>query len=250
MPALAATSALLLLAATPPLSDAERELFLRTAEAVAAKPAGGGQTGTLRVTLRSGRVSADAHVQSINVRASVARDILHLESDFTDSYRYNIAAYLLDRLLRFNMLPVAVERSFRGKPASYTWWVQSARTEAQRYLSRTQPPDRPAFDLRMGRVRVFDFLIGNADRNKSNLLIDPQWNLWMIDHTRAFRTRPASPFPPLADACAPPTFHSVQALDPAAVRAALTPWLETQQIDALLERRRTLLDACAVHQAR
>ena len=36
-------------------------------------------------------------------------------------------------------------------------------------------------------VRVFDQLIYNTDRNLRNLLIDPDWHIWMIDHTRAFR---------------------------------------------------------------
>ena len=36
-------------------------------------------------------------------------------------------------------------------------------------------------------VRVFDQLIYNTDRTLQNLMIDPDWRIWMIDHTRAFR---------------------------------------------------------------
>ena len=110
----------LVLKGAPPQSDAEREAFLRNAEAKSVKSSGGGATGTLRVTLSDGRTTHDAHVQTLDVRGSLARDILHLEAEFTDSYRYNIAAYLLDRLLGFNMIPPTVEREFRGKPASYS----------------------------------------------------------------------------------------------------------------------------------
>ena len=39
----------------------------------------------------------------------------------------------------------------------------------------------------MYAVRVFDQLIYNTDRNLGNLVIDKQWRMWMIDHTRAFR---------------------------------------------------------------
>ena len=44
-------------------------------------------------------------------------------------------------------------------------------------------------------VRLFDQLIFNTDRNLGNLLIDKSWRLWMIDHTRAFKTftEPKSP---------------------------------------------------------
>jgi hypothetical protein len=247
-PAIAAVA--LTLAAAPPETDAGREEFLRTAQAVSARPSGGGATGSMRVTLRVGQAAADAHVQTVNIRSSLARDILHLESAFTDSYRYNIAAYLFDRLLGLGMVPVAVEREFRGKPASYTWWVEHTQTEAQRYLGRKKPPDRPAYDRQLALVRVFDYLIGNTDRNKSNLLIDKKWKIWMIDHTRAFRTRPSRPFPARADACAPASLEPVRNLDPAAVRSTLGPWLDAPQIDALLERRQTLLGACTEAQAR
>ena len=37
-------------------------------------------------------------------------------------------------------------------------------------------------------MRVFDELIANTDRNQGNMLIDKQWKLWLIDHTRGFRT--------------------------------------------------------------
>jgi hypothetical protein len=33
-------------------------------------------------------------------------------------------------------------------------------------------------------MRAFDQLIYNTDRNLGNLLIDGDWRIWMIDHTR------------------------------------------------------------------
>jgi hypothetical protein len=39
----------------------------------------------------------------------------------------------------------------------------------------------------MNRVNIFDELIYNVDRNRGNLVITQEWNVWMIDHTRAFR---------------------------------------------------------------
>ena len=40
----------------------------------------------------------------------------------------------------------------------------------------------------MRRQRVFDCLTANIDRNSGNLLVDPAWNLVLIDHSRAFAT--------------------------------------------------------------
>jgi hypothetical protein len=238
------------LADTPPATDEQREEFLRSAEATNARPAGGGVTGAMRVTLRLGRVTADAHVQTIDVSGSVARDILHLEAAFTDSYRYNIAAYLLDRLLGFGMTPVAVEREFRGKPASYSWWMEGTQTEAQRFLGRKTPPDKVDWERQMVRVRLFDFLISNTDRNKSNLLIDKKWKVWMIDHSRAFRTRAMSPFPAGADPCDAALRAAVLAVTPEAIHPLLAPWLRPEQIDAILQRRQVFLDACPSAQSK
>ena len=39
----------------------------------------------------------------------------------------------------------------------------------------------------MWHVRLFDQLIYNVDRNLGNLVIDKNWTIWMIDHSRAFR---------------------------------------------------------------
>lgn len=242
--ALGAAAAAMAAGVSSPSTDAEREAFLRTAEARSAQPVRGGATGTMRLKLTDGKMTAGAHVQTIDIRGSVARDILHLESAFTDSYRYNIAAYLLDRLLGLNMTPVTVEREFRGKPASYTWWIEGAQTEAQRFLGRKKPPDPQAYEAQMRRVRFFDYLIANTDRNRSNLLIDRQWKIWTIDHSRAFRTRANEPFPKGVDPCSAEFRSPLQSLDPDAVRTALERWLEPAQLDALLQRRKLFLDAC------
>ena len=42
-------------------------------------------------------------------------------------------------------------------------------------------------------MRVFDELIANTDRNLGNMLIDRQWKLWLIDHSRAFRLHETLP---------------------------------------------------------
>ena len=36
------------------------------------------------------------------------------------------------------------------------------------------------------RQKVFDNLIANIDRNAGNMLVDGEWNLILIDHSRAF----------------------------------------------------------------
>ena len=39
----------------------------------------------------------------------------------------------------------------------------------------------------MYKIRVFDQLIYDTDANFTNVLIGPDWKIWRIDFTRAFR---------------------------------------------------------------
>src|SRR5262245_52469060 len=74
-------------------TDAEKEAFLRTATVVRVRNAGVGVTESRRATLNDGRVTHDAHVQTIDV---LQPGLIRLpgkppEIDFRDSYKFNIA---------------------------------------------------------------------------------------------------------------------------------------------------------------
>jgi hypothetical protein len=87
-------------------------------------------------------------------------------------------------------------------------------------------------------VRVFDQLIYNTDRNQGNLLITPEWKVWMIDHTRAFRTAVAmqkkNALPGRVD-------HRVLAgmrkLNTVELKQQLGAYLRPEEISAILGRR-------------
>jgi hypothetical protein len=99
--------------------DQQRE-FLRSAEVVSSRPIGKGITGSLRLTLSDGKITHDAAFQSIDDRAS-DEDRRQMrrragELNFVDSYKYNIAAYEIARLLGVDdMMPVTVPRRYQGR---------------------------------------------------------------------------------------------------------------------------------------
>ena len=111
--------------AQSPPSTTRIEEFLKTADVVRAEPVGKGVTETWRLTLKDGEITHDASFQSVDERAP-AKDLGggRTEVNFVDSYRYNIAAYRLARLLGLDdMVPASVERKWRTKTGAFTWWV-------------------------------------------------------------------------------------------------------------------------------
>ena len=102
---------------------------------------------------------------------------------FMESYKAEIAAYKLDRLLQLNMVPPIVERNMNGKNGAAVYWVENVRP-----WSVEKPPQgpEPSWSLQLTRMKMFDLLIANIDRNQGNLIYDSDWHLFLIDHSRAF----------------------------------------------------------------
>lgn len=109
------------------------------------------------------------------------------ELNFSDSYRYERAAYLLDRELGLNMVPVAVIREMRRQEGALVEWIDHASHEKDS-PHRPSGPEVAELARRKAMMRLFDALIYNTDRNTSNYLVDDDnWRLYLIDHSRAFR---------------------------------------------------------------
>jgi hypothetical protein len=66
---------------------------------------------------------------------------------------------------------------------------------------------------------VFDDLIGNTDPNLGNLLVDAEWNVFLVDHSRAFMTE--TKLPAQMSQVDPELWSRMLALDESAVTAAI-----------------------------
>lgn len=216
------------------------ELFLKTAGIVSQKKLDSGTTASLRITLSDGSLTHDAHFQSIDVFKPTFRGAEGtVEKNFRDSYKFNIAAYRLGKLIGVDNIPMSVEREVDGKLGSMTWWVDNIWiTEEERRQKGIKPPASQFWVDGLNIVRVFDQLIYNTDRNQGNLLITPDWRLWLIDHTRAFRTTVAlqkkNALPGRVD-------HKVLAalrkLNAAQLNQTLAGYARPEEISAILGRR-------------
>jgi hypothetical protein len=235
---------LLTQAASDTWSLGDKEQFLLTAQIVSVAYAGKGLTGTRKAVLSDGHREHAAHIQTIDVYTPLfrGRDGSY-EHDFKDTWKFNVAAYRLAKLLRLTgMVPVSVAREFEGRPASFSWWVDDVMMdERERMARQAQPPDIPSWNQQLDIIRIFDQLIFNMDRSQENLLITKDWHVWMIDHTRAFRKWPALKNPDAVRECSPDLLQRLVALRREAVASDLGDVLTDEEIDGLMARRNLIL---------
>jgi hypothetical protein len=140
---------------------------------------------------------------------------------YFESYESEIAAYELDKLLDLGMVPPTVERKYKNQIGSLQLWIE--RLVRLKDKDPNQAPNIPAWNRQVYRHRVFDALTANIDRNAGNLLLDPAWNLILVDHSRAF-TRDMT-FPFALTHIDRPLLAKLRALDEASVRAHLGAFL-------------------------
>jgi hypothetical protein len=220
-------------------SDKQKEDFLRQATIVSVVEIGHGVTKPRRAMMELRGVSHSAQIQVVNKGLS---DFFGEDGSrpvpMMDSWRFNIAAYKLDRLLGLNMVTVAVRREFESKPGAFSWWVDDVMfEEVDRVKKGLEAPDKEDFERQRAVSRVFDELVINIDRNLSNLLITKSWRLALIDHTRCFTPYPGIRNKANLTRCSKALLASMKKLDAAGVSGAVGKHLSPVEVKALLGRR-------------
>ena len=228
-------------AGTPSSLDTrdEREAFMSKASILTSAPTDG--RPSWRVTLDDGSRKHDASVVTEDGSGPTR-----------GNYRFNVAAYELDKLLGLNLVPPTVERPVNGRPASVTWWLDDfAMNELDRRRKRIDPPDHDRWDRQVQAVRVFDELISNTYRDTApplylnsvwdNLLITADWTVWITDHTGAFRTRQVLQDPDTLVRCPRSLLGRLRELTRPRLQQTLARYLASQQLDALEVRRGLLV---------
>ena len=161
---------------------------------------------------------------------------------YWESYKSEIAAYELDKLLGLGMIPPTVEKRVKGELGAAVMWASPTKSfkelggvPGQKGVQGPPAAQIAAWMRQVTRAKMFDNLIGNLDPNLGNWLVDPAWNLIVIDHTRAF-TPTRNLYHDLVNVDQE-LWDKMKALDEAGLTTALGEWLDKAAIRGILQRR-------------
>jgi hypothetical protein len=154
---------------------AEIEAYLRSAQIVRTERTERGVTQPVRAFLAAGGPVTSMTWKALPPGRS---------RGFDESYTSEIAAYDIDKLLELNMVPPKVEREVDGVTGVAGMWVEPTKSFAALGGVPTPPPARlEKWNRELIRAKMFHNLIGDIDPNLGNWLVDPAWNVILIDQS-------------------------------------------------------------------
>ncbi len=211
------------------------EKFLTSAHIVAVeKDVEMGRSIPWRVTLEDGGVQARAMFKYIDRR--IVQPPRH-------SYRYELAAYTLSRLLDLEIVPPTVERVIEGTTGSLQWYAENCQSERDRRRLNQAPPDLEAFLRRIEIIQVFEALVNDECGDPDDTLIHKDsWKVCRIDFSAAFRPAPSISANCLVRRCSRTLFHRLEDLKRPVIVNQMKPFLDSEEIDALFRRIRQFID--------
>ena len=224
-------------------SPEELAAFLREARVVeVSKKRLKGITQPRKVLIERDGVRANAVFRSVNAVYDNSKwDDGRFTTYIRDSYQNEIAAYELSLLLGLDTVPPTVPWKLRREKGSLQLWIEKAEPGYNPLKEARQPPDMQRWILERVKMRLFDILIENVDRNVGNMLVDSTGKVWWIDHTRAFGRKRDLEDADRITQCERQLFEGLKAADPRTIAERLSAYVQPREIEALLERRRRLI---------
>ncbi|MEM1248348.1 MAG: hypothetical protein AAGK22_18375 [Acidobacteriota bacterium] len=207
----------------------QAERFVREARVVAMRSVGRGSSRSRLALLRSRRETRRA------IWKTVGSDDPYARNEEGDSYRHEVAAFEVDRLLQLGRVPATASRRVGERTGSLQLWLEEAETVTAEDLEKLNQKA----EEQLANILLLRALIGAAP--DSDLLVSRSGDLFTTDHASAFR----------ADAAARPeslvrvsqkAFDSLGALERPVVEKRLRRWLSDDELEGVLRRRTELLE--------
>ncbi len=188
-------------------------------------------------------------------KKAVWKDCQGRMGGYLENWKWEIAAYRLDKYLGLNMVPPTVEKPYNGKAGSCQLYagVMSLREKVDKKI------DTPSYKVfhynrALYLQRAFDNLIANEDRHRENYRLTEDFRMILIDHSRTFRTTKKFTKNLIYDEKnrenrtfimkeLPEAFvDKLKSLNPAVIRDVVGEYLTDEEIDAVLIRRDLILE--------
>ncbi len=226
-----------------PFDDADGiRSFLRLAEVEKIKVITSGINRPIKVLLRRDGVEAKAIFRTVDVHKNTFKTQGQVQVDFRDHYAYECAAYEMSLLLGLDSVPPCVTRKLWGRHGSLQLWVEDVMTVEMQMKRDLRSPKPLDWVRQQQSMKVFDALIRNLDRHQGNLLVDEDWKLWLIDHTRSFHALPRIAALGQLTWCERGLWTRLRALSAETVRERLGEYLSATEIRALMRRRDVIVE--------
>jgi hypothetical protein len=229
---------------------AQWEEFLQTAEITKYELISEGVTKPWRLFLRKDGIEKKAAWKNVD------RD---LGGGARDSWKYEIAAYRLDKLIGLNMVPPYIDREFQGEKGALSLWADGKYSVLQIMEQGIKIPEtalKQVEDMKYV-ARLWYCLIANDDPTQENLKYTEDWRTILIDHSRAFRSdkeyterlifginglkrTQADGRPFLIRRVPRILLDKIKALDFAGIKQAVGPYLTTREIESIIVRTKLI----------
>ncbi|MGB2905493.1 MAG: hypothetical protein WBB73_00220 [Candidatus Aminicenantaceae bacterium] len=180
---------------------------------------------------------------------------------YSENWRWEIAAYRLDKELGLNMVPPTVERKLKGQRGSLQLWVESEWSLKKKIQKNIPTPiDKTEAWLRAAWLQqAFDNLIANEDRHMGNVLVTKDHRAILIDHSRTFRTsdqftnqllygqKDRENSSMIMQELPRAFVENLRSLNSVTLHEVAGKYLSDMEIDSVLKRRELLLDWIDTH---
>lgn len=191
----------------------------------------------------------DLELDGVKFRA-IWKNPLGRMKGFLESWKWEIAAYRIDKLIGLDMVPVTVERRFQKDLGSCQLWIEDTFTLKDKAEKKLKTPSYKVFpwNRALFKQRAWDNLIYNTDRHQNQYLITQDWRMLLIDHSRSFATSKASvrkliydekyaegPF--LMKELPRTLYENIKALTAEKIKGVVGDYLTDNEIEAVLKRR-------------
>jgi len=155
-----------------------------------------------------------------------------------DCYKYEIAAYSLNKMLGLNIVPPVVEREINNQTGSLQILIENVMTERDREIRGIKPENPQEFKNRLDVIHVFEKLVHDQYKDTHDILIQlDNWKIWRVDFSEAFLPSSATLNQSPVDRCSEDLYKNLLNIKNKRLEKELNPYLNKKEINALIERK-------------